>query len=106
MIRKFVEELSKKGVPHSVLESRVNNALDDNKRVESLIALKARAALLLDEEKEEQKEEVHNLADVERLHILKVFNIYLGNKTYTAKALGITTKTLYNKLHEYGIMEK
>ena len=42
------------------------------------------------------------LLDVERGHIERVLLRYGGNKTRAARALGITTKTLYNKLHRYG----
>jgi two-component system response regulator HydG len=42
------------------------------------------------------------LEDVEKGHILRTLAFNLGNKTKTAHALGITIKTLYNKLHRYG----
>jgi two-component system response regulator HydG len=42
------------------------------------------------------------LEAVERNHIFRVMAHYEGNKTRTAQALGITVKTLYNKLHRYG----
>lgn len=41
------------------------------------------------------------LDDVERRHILKVLAMYRGNKTRAAEALGVTVKTLYNKLERY-----
>lgn len=46
------------------------------------------------------------LNDLERRHIIKALNYFEGNKTQAANALGITIKTLYNKLHEYGEFEK
>lgn len=42
-----------------------------------------------------------SLAEVERLHILEVLRHTDGNKTKAAGILGITTRTLYNKLAEY-----
>ncbi|MBE2227800.1 MAG: sigma-54-dependent Fis family transcriptional regulator [Ignavibacteria bacterium] len=45
----------------------------------------------------------HSLESVEKAHILKTLNDFHGNKTHTAKALGIGTVTLYRKLKEYGI---
>ncbi len=45
----------------------------------------------------------HSLESVEKAHILKTLNEFHGNKTQTAKALGIGTVTLYRKLKEYGI---
>lgn len=46
------------------------------------------------------------LHELERRYILKALNYFDGNKTQAAHALGITIKTLYNKLHEYGEFEK
>ncbi len=41
------------------------------------------------------------LAEIELLHIQRVLHLFRGNKTQAARALGITTKTLYNKLNRY-----
>ena len=46
------------------------------------------------------------LAELEKRFILKALTYFEGNKTQAANALGITIKTLYNKLHEYGEFEK
>jgi len=46
------------------------------------------------------------LYDLEKRYILKALSFYGGNKTQAAQGLGITIKTLYNKLHEYGEFEK
>ena len=43
-----------------------------------------------------------SLYDLERQYIQNALNYFDGNKTQAANALGITIKTLYNKLHEYG----
>jgi len=45
-----------------------------------------------------------SLDDVEKSHILRALAFNQGNKTKTAQSLGITIKTLYNKLHRYGIL--
>lgn len=46
------------------------------------------------------------LGELEKRYILKALIHFDGNKTQAAQALGITIKTLYNKLHEYGEFEK
>lgn len=46
------------------------------------------------------------LYDIEKAYILKALAFYGGNKTKAASGLGITIKTLYNKLHEYGVFDK
>jgi two-component system response regulator HydG len=46
------------------------------------------------------------LSELEKRYILKALFHFDGNKTQAAQALGITIKTLYNKLHEYGEFEK
>jgi DNA-binding NtrC family response regulator len=43
------------------------------------------------------------LEELEKNHIMSTLGDLGGNKTKTAKVLGITVKTLYNKLHSYGI---
>jgi DNA-binding NtrC family response regulator len=45
------------------------------------------------------------LDEVERLQILDTIREFKGNKSQAAKRLGITLKTLYNKLHKYGVLE-
>lgn len=44
--------------------------------------------------------------DLEKRYIIKALNHFDGNKTQAANALGITIKTLYNKLHEYGEFDR
>ncbi len=46
------------------------------------------------------------LYELEKRYILKALRYFDGNKTQAAQALGITIKTLYNKLHEYGEFDK
>ncbi|MFG1499815.1 sigma-54-dependent Fis family transcriptional regulator [Halobacteriovorax sp. XZX-3] len=58
----------------------------------------------------EEKEEIRifremTLGEIEREHICQTLDHLGGNKTKTAKVLGITVKTLYNKLHSYGMIE-
>lgn len=43
------------------------------------------------------------LASAEKLHIQKVLNYANGNKTKTAKLLGIALTTLYRKIEEYNL---
>jgi transcriptional regulator with GAF, ATPase, and Fis domain len=46
------------------------------------------------------------LEEVEKNHILRTLAYNHGNKTKTAQSLGITIKTLYNKLHRYGVIKQ
>jgi DNA-binding NtrC family response regulator len=46
----------------------------------------------------------YDLEGVVKKHILDVLQAFQGNKSAAAKALGISNKTMYNKLHMYGLM--
>lgn len=45
-----------------------------------------------------------SIADAERVLILATYQKHNRNKTRTAAVLGISLKTLYNKLHVYGVI--
>jgi len=44
------------------------------------------------------------LNDIERMVILQALDYHQGNRTHTAKALGISIRTLRNKLAEYRVL--
>lgn len=46
------------------------------------------------------------LHELEKRYIVKALNHFQGNRTQAANALGIGIKTLYNKLHEFGLFEE
>ena len=46
-----------------------------------------------------------SLEEVEKNHIVRTLAFHNGNKTRSAHSLGITIKTLYNKLHRYGLVK-
>jgi DNA-binding NtrC family response regulator len=46
------------------------------------------------------------LKEIEKAHIIRVLNLKGFNKTQAAQSLGITVKTLYNKLKEHDIENK
>lgn len=47
-----------------------------------------------------------SLDELERHHILRILSFHQGNKTKAAQTLGVTIKTLYNKLHRYGLIKE
>jgi DNA-binding NtrC family response regulator len=44
---------------------------------------------------------IPTLAEIEKRHILLAVDHCKGNRTQAAKALGVSIRTLRNKLHEY-----
>ncbi len=42
-------------------------------------------------------------AELERIHLLRMIEASGGNKREAARRMGVSNKTLYNKLHQYGI---
>lgn len=50
--------------------------------------------------------EFRTLEEMEKEHIEKALAFFENNKSKAAQALGVTVKTLYNKLHYYGLFEK
>ncbi len=50
-----------------------------------------------------QNNEPIRLDELEKQHIIRVLKIYNGNRSKTSDALGISQKTLYTKIKDYGI---
>jgi len=67
--------------------------------------VKAEVVEVVESEKIEMNFREMTLNDLERHHICQTLEHLSGNKTKTAKVLGITVKTLYNKLHSYGMID-
>ncbi len=44
-----------------------------------------------------------SLEEIERMAIMRTLKAQRGNKTQTAKALGIAYSTLYEKIKKYGL---
>jgi two-component system response regulator HydG len=55
---------------------------------------------------EAETERFPALAEVERRHILAAMERFRGNKREAAKALGISHKTIYNKLNAYAARDE
>lgn len=49
--------------------------------------------------------EFKTLDQVEKSHIIVALELHQGNKSRAAKALGISLKGLYNKLHQYDLFK-
>lgn len=60
---------------------------------------------IVEEEAPQQDYSEMTLHELERIHIVRTLDHLGGNKTRAAKTLGITVKTLYNKLHSYGLVQ-
>ncbi len=50
--------------------------------------------------------EILSLAEIEKRHIFAALEKTNSNRTHAAKLLGISIRTLRNKLHEYGVVPK
>jgi len=107
------EELLKYTWKSNILELRNamerTYALTEGRYVESLVMEGVFSGTERDLAKEAEEKETFSpvtLQDLERKHICKTLEFLNGNKTRAAKSLGITVKTLYNKLHSYGLISK
>lgn len=58
------------------------------------------------EDKLKEAEAPRTFGEARLRMIERALSLYNNNKVQAAKSLGITVKTLYNYLHEFGIYEK
>ena len=53
--------------------------------------------------KPEAMPKIASLKDIEKIYIKRTLDALCWNRTYTAVVLGVSLKTLYNKIKKYGI---
>ena len=61
-------------------------------------------AKLIEYDEEFDSSELPKLEDIERVHIRKALNLNQWNRESTARALGISQKTLYTKIRKYSLI--
>ena len=59
---------------------------------------------LIEYDEEFDSSELPKLEDIERVHIRKALNLNQWNRESTARALGISQKTLYTKIRKYSLI--
>ena len=107
---KAVRVLSEVDVLEAEIQRRHNELQQLQRRLSSLRgeplpmagATAPQAAEPVAAESDEVDGEVLPLAEIERRYILKVLEHFNGNRTHTARALGIGTNTLWRKLKAWG----
>ncbi|RMH39695.1 MAG: hypothetical protein D6689_15835 [Deltaproteobacteria bacterium] len=94
-----------------VLEMELRRRIEDIERLKRRLAelrgdapppREPHAARADDGDGDGDGDEVLPLAEIERRYILKVLRKMHGNRTHTARALGIGTNTLWRKLKAWG----
>jgi Nif-specific regulatory protein len=78
--------------------------LSDGKYIDIADLPSLKSSTIVEEVEEEINFEEVSLFELEKKHICLTLDHLAGNKTRAAKSLGITVKTLYNKLHNYGLV--
>ena len=102
----IVERLSREGFPGNRpgLESRLRSALIRSEGSDSIAtALFDATAVLALSAKPEQRPVSFDLRTLERETIVRALEHSKGNRTHASDALGISVRTLRNKIREYGL---